>query len=222
MVSSAPWASSHWLEDTFRVSRISGKVGKSFIIEHHYSGGCHNGPMCWGLFSGKTLIGVCAFATPCSENVRSSVFGEDYKDHVTELHRLAIIDDTPNNTESWFIARALRGLKKERPHLWAILSFADSTQGHQGIIYQASNFSYCGSTGRTTFFRDKTGRLRHPRQNGVNITREQADVYGWIPEIRDSKYRYLKFIPDNKRHSKKLRALCKLTIQSFPNKINAR
>jgi len=30
------------------------------------------------------------YATPCSEAVRASVFGKEYKDHVTELHRLHI------------------------------------------------------------------------------------------------------------------------------------
>ena len=31
---------------------------------------------------------------------------------VTELHRLVGLDDTARNSESWFIARALRLLKK--------------------------------------------------------------------------------------------------------------
>lgn len=204
------------LTEQYEVRRIRGGQGKAFIVEHHYSKGCHNGPMCWGLFADDQLIGVCAFATPCSENVRASVFGAEYKNSVTELHRLAIIDETPRNTESWFIARALRGLKEEKPHIWAVLSFADSTQGHYGTIYQASNFMYCGSTGRATFFRDVTGRLRHPRQNGVNISKEEAERRFWVVEKRDAKLRYLKFLPDNKSHAAKLKWLCRLSPLPYP------
>jgi hypothetical protein len=200
----------------YAIRRISGKDGKSFIIQHHYSKGCHNGPMCWGLFDAGELIGVCAFATPCSENVRASVFGPDYKNHVTELHRLAIIDDTPRNTETWFIARALRELKLERPHIWAVLSFADATQGHRGTIYQASNFLFCGTSGRATFFRDADGRLRHPRQNGVNISRDEAERRGWAPESRKGKFRYLALLPDTRRHRKVLEGLVKLPTFSYP------
>lgn len=200
----------------YTVRRIAGNTGKAFIVEHHYSRGCHNGPMCWGLFDGDDLIGVCAFATPCSENVRASVFGREHKHRVTELHRLAVIDGTPRNTESWFIARSLRGLKQERPHIWSVLSFADSTQGHYGTIYQASNFLYCGSTGVATFYRDQNGRLRHPRQNGINISLDDARLRGWTPEKRDGKFRYLALLPDNRSHDRRLRAMVRLVSLPYP------
>lgn len=175
----------------YMVKRIPGSVGKAFIIEHHYSHGCHNGPMTWGLFEGDELIGVIAFATPSSENVRASVFGPEQKHRVTELHRLVILDVTPKNVESWFITRALKELSREKPHLWGVLSFADSTEGHIGTIYQASNALYCGMTAPSTFYRDQTGRLRHPRQNGVNITQSDARDRGWVAEKRQAKHRYL-------------------------------
>ncbi len=78
------------------VKRISTKEAKEYIHKNHYSHGSHNGPSpCYGLFDGDELIGAMMFATPCSENVRSSIFGEEYKDHATELHRLHILDCTP-------------------------------------------------------------------------------------------------------------------------------
>ena len=57
------------------VEKISATRGKEFVKEHHYSHGIHNGPMCYGLFDDWELVGVCAFATPSSENVCASVFG---------------------------------------------------------------------------------------------------------------------------------------------------
>ena len=98
----------------YDVKRISCAQAKEYIIKNHYSHGCHNGPSpCYGLFDNEQLIGCLMFATPCSEAVRASVFGAEYKDNVTELHRLHILDVTPKNTESWFISRCLKLLKSD-------------------------------------------------------------------------------------------------------------
>lgn len=190
------------IPSTYSVRQIPGGVGKAFIREHHYSRSCHNGPMTWGLFDGDRLIGVCAFATPNSENVRASVFGSEHKDAVTELHRLVVLDGTPTNTESWFIRRAIAGLLQYRPGIRAVLTFADGTEGHQGTIYQATNAIYTGTTGRARFYRDGEGRLRHPRQSGVNITPDLAAERGWTAEMRDAKHRYVYMVggPAQRRH----------------------
>ena len=121
----------------------------------------------YGLFEGRHLRGVLVFQTPCCENVRASVFGPDDRDRVTELHRLVLVDDTPRNTESYFIASACACLKRARPGLHAVLTFADPSAGHLGIIYQASNAAYSGLTKpRRARYGDPDGRLRHRRQCG--------------------------------------------------------
>lgn len=150
------------------------------------------------------------FSTPCSENVRASLFGVEYKNSVVELHRLHILDVTPKNTESWFISRCLKQLVIDRPQTWGVISFSDLTQGHKGTIYQASNFMFCGTTAKTTFYLDQNNRLRHPRQNGVNISLDMAVQRGWKPVKRDSKYRYIKIVGINHRELKKHKQLCKL------------
>ena len=206
----------------YSVGKISSKLGKEFIRRNHYSKSCHNGPSpCYGLFiadnrlkEGKALIGVLAFATPCSENVRASIFGKEYRNHVTELHRLVVKDSycgraTPKNTESWFISRCLKLLKQDKPQIWAVISFADSTEGHTGIIYKATNAKFCGMTSKATFYLDQEMRLRHPRQNGVNINTDEAITRGWCPVKRLSKYRYVWLLPDSKGHKKQLERMSK-------------
>ena len=197
----------------YEIRKISAKSAKAYIHEHHYSHGSHNGPSpCYGLYDNETLIGVLMFATPCSENVRASIFGEDYKDAVIELHRLHILDITPRNTESWFISRCLKLLKVDRPKTLAVLSFSDTTEGHNGTIYKATNAYRCGTTGKALFYLDQEGRLRHPRQCGININKEQAEVLGWKQVKRDSKNRYLWLLPDNKSHKKLLLGMLKINI----------
>lgn len=179
--------------------------------------------MCWGLIDTSDddkLVGVCAFATPISENVRRSIWEDDIeeemKNHVTELHRLVTLDDCPKNTETWFISRALDGLKEYKPRYKAVISFADSTEGHDGTIYQASNAIYYGRTGEHTFYRDREGRLRPPRQNGVNITKEEAKERGWEIEKRAHKHRYLFLLPDGEHSKDDIRPMFDVDEQPYP------
>lgn len=197
-----------------RVERIATEIGKKFVKQHHYSKGIHNGPITYGLLRHDELVGVCAFANPCSENVCASVFGNDRKRFVTELHRLVLLDEMPKNSESWFIVRALKALKADFPKYEAVLSFADATQGHVGTIYQATNAIYTGRSGNATFFLDGSGRLRHPRQNGVNISLQKAAELGWQPTKREGKHRYLFLLPDNRKHRKVL--MEQLLLPSLP------
>jgi hypothetical protein len=202
------------IPETYNVETISCAAAKKYIIENHYSHGCHNGPKpCFGLYDDVNLIGVMMFATPCSEAVRSSIFGVEYKNHVTELHRLHILDCTPKNTETWFIARCLKYLKNINPEIWAVLSFSDMTEGHSGVIYKAANAYRLGTTGKATFFLDETGRLRHPRQCGINITKEMAEEKKWASVKREAKNRYMWLLPNDKRHKKELIKLCKYDLK---------
>ena len=196
----------------YTVRRIDCLPAKEYIIKNHYSHGCHNRPSpCYGLYDGDSLIGVLMFATPCSERVRSSVFGEHYKNTVTELHRLHILDVTPKNTESWFISKCLKLLKKDKPQIKAVLSFADTTEGHSGVIYRATNAYFLGATGKSTFFLDTEGRLRHPRQCGHNVSVEEGCKMGWTPIQRESKNRYLWILGDSKKETKHLKEICRYT-----------
>lgn len=192
----------------YTVDRIASSEAKKYIRENHYSRSCHNGPSpCYGLFDGEVLIGVLCFATPCSENVRSWALGPDEKDATVELHRLFIEDVTPKNAETFFISRCLKRLKADRPKTKIVVSFSDSTQGHSGTIYAAANFIRTGSTGRAVFYRDATGALRHPRQNGVNISKETASEWGWTPERRESKTRWHYPLGATKSETRALRRL---------------
>jgi hypothetical protein len=59
---------------------------------------------------------------------------------------LCCIDDTPTNTESYFIGKTLRWLK-QNTDIEVIISYADLEQGHEGVIYKASNFHHLGNNG---------------------------------------------------------------------------
>lgn len=61
---------------------------------------------------------------------------------------MVLIDDTPRNTESWFIGKCLRWLHKNTAIKY-VVSYADPNYGHVGTIYKASNFKWVGKTSKT-------------------------------------------------------------------------
>jgi hypothetical protein len=78
---------------------------------------------------------------------RSKVIGlvKDTKWHnMLELNRMAMIDDTPKNTESRFISIAMKMIKKSYPSIEWVLSFSDGCQCGDGTIYRASGFVLTG------------------------------------------------------------------------------
>ncbi len=65
---------------------------------------------CFGLFDNKNLIGVIMYGQIAMANVWKKYVKKE--NDLIELRRLCCIDDTPKNTESYFIGFTLRWLKK--------------------------------------------------------------------------------------------------------------
>lgn len=185
-------------DHSLSVERINATIGRNFIKQHHYSKGCHKSPTTYGCFNGDQLVGVVAYATPGSESVREYPFGPKYKDNVTELHRLVMLDakdwdsDRPDHVLSWFVSRTLKMLPRDKPLIRGVMSYADTTEGHLGKIYRALNAIYYGQTGRTyAYWYDPVAdKVMHPRQCGKNISKAEALELGWQPIRRGSKHRY--------------------------------
>ncbi len=138
------------------VGLISRKEAQPIIERWHYSKSI-NGIMssfCFGLFYEDLLIGAAIFGKPAMANQYKKYANN--ADDLLELRRLAIIDETPKNTESFFIGSCLRYLRKNTC-IKIILSYADSNYDHSGIIYRASNFEFKGMTscGRVIIYKDK-------------------------------------------------------------------
>lgn len=114
-----------------------------FIEKHHYShniNGCIS-DYCFALYDGENMIGAAFFGRMAMANQWKRFSDDETK--VTELRRLVCVDDTPKNTESYFIGKMLRWLKKNTL-LEVVVSYADAEHGHSGIIYRASNFKLDG------------------------------------------------------------------------------
>ena len=137
----------------YKVELSEYKVVKPLIEKWHYSRsvrGLHTS-YCFGLFDEDMfgfpkLIGGMIYGVPSSRMGQKSVRYGNEPGKVLELNRLCCIDDTPTNTESYFIGQTLKWLSSNTDYQ-VVVSYADPDYGHSGTIYKASNFIHYGMTG---------------------------------------------------------------------------
>ncbi len=125
------------LYDVYYNDNIIDTEAKEFIQTWHYSKSARSlQPTHVFKLVDKSnkLVGIAIYGRPMCRH---------YKGDTVELRRLCLIDDTPRNTESFFIGKTLRWLAKNTEYK-QVVSFADPNHGHLGTIYRASNFKYEG------------------------------------------------------------------------------
>lgn len=148
-------------DGTWTVRLVDRSFVKDFIEKWHYSGSI-NGVMasyCFGLFQHEELKGAMLYGKLGMANTWKK-YGQKESD-VIELRRLCLVDDTPKNAESFFIGKTLRWLK-QNTDIKTIVSYADQNHGHQGIIYQATNFTRVGLTAKGKVI-DWNGKIYHDK-----------------------------------------------------------
>ena len=171
---------------------------RDFIETHHYSGNV-NGiriAQCFALYNGEpmqwNLIGGMIYGAFGMANAWKK-YGESESD-VVELRRLCCIDDTPKNTESYFIGRTLRWMKRNTDYK-VVISYADAHYDHVGTIYKASNFEHIGMTAKSRViqfgektYHDKTIRTFYTNKYGEKRLKPFAERVKTALENGDARY----------------------------------
>lgn len=123
---------------SYAVEVIEHDVARAFIAQHHYLPSYPAARLAVGLFGrGAVLEGVAVFAVPTTDAVITRHTGFDTADRGCVLARLILTDAVPQNGESFFVARAFRHLRRERPGIEAVVSYSDPGAGHIGRVYCA-------------------------------------------------------------------------------------
>ena len=172
----------------FIVKRVDRKDISNFIETNHYSksiNGCIS-DFCYALYDKDTIIGALFYGRMAMANQWKKF--SNTPDNVIELRRLCCIDDTPKNTESYFISKTLKMLRYD----WGggiVVSYADAEYNHSGTIYKASNFIYKGfSKGakvivyNNKLYHDKTIRTKYkgklkPFAQRIKDALDNGDAY---------------------------------------------
>lgn len=126
----------------FIVKPVTTSDCKEWLLKKHYLKRMTSFTYSFGLYDGIELVGVCTFGNAIPMQMKKSICGEKYMDLVYELNRLITNDDLPKNTTSFFVSQCLNMLPKPL----IVVSYADKSFGHNGYIYQATNFYFTGES----------------------------------------------------------------------------
>lgn len=200
--------------DVYKVNRDQ---CEPFIIGMHYAHRWPSITYAFGLFDGGVLIGVVTYGTPPSSTLRSGVAGAENKGRVLELNRLCLANNNKNEA-SFLISKSLKMLPRGK----IVISFADTSQGHVGTVYQAANFTYHGLSAKRTDWAIKGREHLHGQTiadefRGVkNRSKAMRDKYGddFYLKQRPRKHRYIYIT--GKKERKSLSGEIKYPIGNYP------
>lgn len=205
--------------------QISKDVAKSMIVKHHYS---HAWTMCsfaLGVFyetdnehaffdsKDEKLIGVLVYGTPVGRLSAQSISEKLEPKEVLELTRLYIHDGYGKNIESLALGKSFDWLRKNAPHIKALISYSDPKVSHKGTIYQATNWIYQGNKTKILESRQfkfkEDGEWLHSRTvsamygtNGVPaLLKKVGHTFWW--RVEPPKHRYV-YILANKSEKRKI------------------
>jgi hypothetical protein len=131
------------MSSTLKIDWATHEAAKYAVENWHYSESMPAGKLVKvGAWEDDKFIGVVMFGRGANNNI-----GKPYRLKqvaACELVRIALRKlSTP---VSKITAIAMRFLKQNSPGLRLIISYADPLQGHHGGIYQAGNWTYCGTS----------------------------------------------------------------------------
>jgi hypothetical protein len=141
--------------------------------------------MCLMMLVKETPVGCIIYSAPPMEADKR------YGGKTWELARVYLLDAIPRNAETWLIGASIRHIKRTRPEVRHLLSYADPSVGHRGIIYQAGNWRNDGRTDqdrktpRCDYVDARTGK-KYGRKGNMPTEAEVVRV----PRVSKWRYHY--------------------------------
>lgn len=202
----------------YDVRIVSRAECEPYILGIHYAKRWPSISYAFGLYLNDELCGVVTYGTPPSAPLKRGIAGDEFKADVLELNRLCLKHNRKNEA-SILVGRSLRMLPINK----IVVSFADTSQGHSGFVYQATNFIYCGLSAKRTDWKVKGKEHLHGQtiadefRGTENRAEAMRDKYGdaFYLEPRARKHRYI-FIVGNKHYKKKVLAALKYGVEPYP------
>jgi len=205
----------------YEVKSIDYQDCKEWFLKKHYARRIPPIEFCFGLYDQDILVGVCSYGTPVSSVLRELF--PSYK--LYELNRLVVSDGLPKNSLSYFVSKTIDFIPKPS----VLVSYADTSQNHNGYIYQATNWIYTGLSAKFMDYMVKG--MEHLHGASVfDLSRGQENRVEWLREKygdklymkeRPRKHRYFYFVGD-KRDKKKMIKELPYEIQPYPKGENKR
>lgn len=152
-----------------------------FLRRVHYArGGANTSTARHGLYRPEyppfvgELRGVALWMPP-TRAAAEAIAGADWQGVLT-LSRLAVDDDCPTNAASFLLGRSMRLLDRSR---WPVLvTYADTSHGHTGVIYRATNWRCDGEVAAGDTWVDASGQQVGRKRGRFSYTRAEMEAQG--------------------------------------------
>ncbi len=142
-----------------RLDFCSHQAAKHAVMCWHYS---HAMPAAKlvriGVWEQGRFVGAILYGSGANRHL-SRPFGLKSTE-ACELVRVALTSGRQHPT-SRCLAVSLKMLKRQSPGLQLVVSYADTKEGHLGIIYQATNWIFLGASSQP--YLKVRGKIEHPR-----------------------------------------------------------
>lgn len=205
------------------IKEISVKEARGYIATFHYSKTMPDSTKyVYGGFYNGLLVGIVCYGMGCGKNQYTSVISDIKNGEYLELTRVWCLHNSPKNTESKIISSSIKMLPK---NIKLVVSFADDSRGHCGIIYQATNWIYIGKNKGGKMLIGKDGIEKHPRLIGIYRKRrkeyekltssEIVELEGWKYVDSGVKHKYI-YIRGSKSYKKEIIKTIKEKILTYP------
>ena len=198
--------------EEYEVKKIENKRTKNWILLKHYAKRRCSISYAFGLFKNNNIVGICTFGFPPNYNYNNGkcVFN-NISILTLELNRLVVNENLDKNALSFFVSRCLKML----PTNTCIVSYADPNNGHNGYIYQATNWIYTGVSTPKFKYIFEDGSSFDIRRGITNKGKISSKI-----KLKPT-HRYIYFI-GNKREVKNMKNDLKMKIYPYPKGNNSR
>lgn len=182
----------------YSVEPIAHPMARAFIERHHYAKGMSKTHIySHGLFDDLgQLLGVAVWLCPTPVVCRS-VNPTDWM-RVIALSRLAIHPVVPKNACSFLMARSIKLIKADG-RFSSLVSYADTSQGHTGLIYRASGWTYMGMSKATPMWVDPMSGKMQARKATWTRTADQMRERGFVLKGMFKKHKFVRYL-DRRLH----------------------
>lgn len=198
-----------------RLEKASAKAIKYAILKWHYSKSVPNVSLAYSVFNAfGEWCGVVCFGVGATNNI-ARPYGLN-QGQVVELLRVALNGKQESTGKA--VAISLKILRKDAPNVRLVVSYADTEQGHLGVIYQASNWFYIGSSTDSNLI--VNGIREHRRtltsRFGTNSA-EKLRAAGHTVSIIKTKPKHKYIFPVDKS----LIPMCKSIAKPYPKRVQS-
>ena len=206
-----------------RLEIASTKAIKYACMNFHYAKAVPVNTFGYSVFNNNSeWCGVVLYGTGANNNLAAQYNLK--QGNVVELVRMAL--NGKHESTSKALAISLKLIKKDLPLCKLIISYADKDQNHNGIIYQATNWSYVGQS--MVNKKDASYIIDGKRIHGKTIS-DKCKRFGLVKNIENAKKVYkakeiIEYITKGKIKyiyplDKTLIPLCKSLSKPYPKKI---